>query len=365
MPLEVDIERQLGAFRLQAAFATMNAAVTALFGRSGAGKSSLIAAIAGLLRPDRGRIAMDGMVLFDRSARRDLAPRRRRIGLVFQDGRLFPHYSVRGNLLYGLERVVPEDRRLGFDQVVEPLGIAHLLDRRPSTLSGGEKQRVAIGRALLASPRLLLMDEPLASLDGERKAELLPLIAQLPREFGIPIVYVSHSVGEILRLADRLVLIEDGRVVVAGDLEDVTARADFAKIAAIAGDEEPFTVIATTVLDHDDALGQTRLSFVGGTLTLPRLPEATGYRVRLRIAAGDVIIALDHPPGLSVRNVVTGRVVALDDAGNLVDVTLDIGCPLRARITREARRELALEPGKPVFALIKSAAIAAGNRPAG
>jgi molybdate transport system ATP-binding protein len=357
--LEVSIQARLGAFRLDIGFSTRDAPVTALFGRSGAGKSTAIAAVAGLLRPDRGRIALDGEALFDSETAVDRPPQQRRVGVAFQDARLFPHMSVRDNLLFGWRRAGAK-RAVGLDGVVEPLGIGHLLTRRPATLSGGERQRVAIGRALLANPRLLLMDEPLAALDGERKAELIPLLARLPRTFRIPIVYVSHSVDEVLRLADRMVLLDGGRTLAEGAVEEVANRGDFAQIAALEGGPDSFTVISAAIAGHDEKGGQTRLDFAGRSMLVPRLAGAVGERVRLRIAASEVILALAPPTGLSVRNVILARVVGLHEAGGLVDVTLDVGVPLRARVTRLARDELGLKPGLGVFALIKSAALAGG-----
>ncbi len=356
--LEVRVQSRQGTFVLDVAFSTENAPVTALFGRSGAGKSTVIAIVAGLVRPGRGRVTLDGETLVDSEHGVDRAPQDRRVGVVFQDARLFPHMSVRDNLLFGWRRAA--GRALGLDRVLEPLGIGHLLARRPATLSGGERQRVAIGRALLANPRLLLMDEPLASLDGERKAELMPLLAQLPRTFRIPIVYVSHGVDEVLRLADRMVLLDHGRTLATGPVEEVANRHDFAQIAAIEGGPDAFSVIAASVAGHDEANAQTHLAFAGRSMSVPRLDAPVGSRVRLRIAAGEVILALAPPSGLSVRNVIPARIVALEPAAGLVDVMLDAGAPLRARVTRAACDELSLRPGLGVFALIKSAALAGG-----
>lgn len=222
--LEVRAKHRLGVFQLDVELVAPTGGIVALFGRSGAGKTSLVNMLAGLLRPTEGRIALNGTVLFDSAARIDLPPERRRLGYVFQEARLFPHLDVRGNLLYGFRRVPAAERAIRLEQIVELLDIGPLLRRRPGSLSGGEKQRVAIGRALLANPRLLLMDEPLASLDATRKAEILPFIEQLRDKLRLPIVYVSHDMGEIVRLADTVVLLADGRVTAIGSAEQVLGR---------------------------------------------------------------------------------------------------------------------------------------------
>ena len=224
--MDIAVTRRQGSFTIDAAFQGAESGVTALFGQSGAGKTSVVNMVAGLLRPDAGRIAINGLCLFDSDRGIDLPPEKRRIGYVFQDGRLLPHLSVRSNLTYGMRRTPTQQRFVKFDAVVELLGINHLLDRRPSRLSGGEKQRVAIGRALLTSPALLLMDEPLASLDAGRKAEVLPFIMQLGHEFAVPILYVSHALDEILNLAAHMVIMEQGRVLACGALADLMSRPD-------------------------------------------------------------------------------------------------------------------------------------------
>ncbi len=343
---------------IDVAFEVEGPTVTALFGRSGAGKTSVVGMVAGLSRPDSGRVAVDGRVLFDDRRGIDVPPHRRRIGYVFQESRLFPHYSVRGNLVYGMNRVPPAERFIAFSEVVELLGIGALLDRRPGRLSGGERQRVAIGRALLSSPRLLLMDEPLASLDGARKAELLPFIAELPRRFGLPILYVSHSVDEVLRLADRMVLLEAGRVAASGAVEAVMSQPGF---AAAAGGCELATVVLAIVERHDESREATHLSFSGGIIRVPRLDVPLGAQVRVRIDAGNVILGRHEPHGLSVQNVFAGRVTELRQAQGLVDVVLDIGCPLQAQITNQACRDLDLAVGTPVYALVKSTSISRGD----
>jgi molybdate transport system ATP-binding protein len=228
--VQIDVTRRQGDFLINAAFEGPASGVTALYGPSGAGKTSVINMVAGLMRPDAGCISVNGMYLFDSSRRIDLPPQRRRIGYVFQDGRLLPHLSVRANLTYGMH-LTPADRRfVTFDAVVELLGIGHLLTRRPAKLSGGEKQRVAIGRALLTSPAMLLMDEPLASLDTARKAEVLPFIMRLSREYAIPILYVSHIMDEIRHLADHLVIMDKGHVIASGDLEVLLSKPDISSM---------------------------------------------------------------------------------------------------------------------------------------
>ena len=239
---EIKLKKKQGDFLVDTAFGTHTTGVTALFGRSGAGKTSVINMIAGLSRPDSGFIRIHDTTLFDSEKRINLRPYKRRVRYVFQEGRLFPHLSVKSNLTYGMKRITGARCYIDFNKVVDLLGIGHLLDRRPATLSGGEKQRIAIGRALLASPRLLLMDEPLASLDAARKAEVLPFINKLPGQFDIPILYVSHSVDEIRHLADNLVFLVDGSTRASGPVETVVLRNDF---KAVVGRHEhlPFTVL--------------------------------------------------------------------------------------------------------------------------
>jgi molybdate transport system ATP-binding protein len=224
--LDLSIRKKQGEFTLDICFSTSENGVTALFGNSGAGKTTVINMIAGLVRPDQGHIAANGRVLFDSEKRIDISPEKRRIGYIFQEGRLFPHLSVRSNLVYGMKLTPHSKRFVQFDQVVDLLGIESILDRRPAKLSGGEKQRVAIGRALLTSPSLLLMDEPLASLDNSRKAEVLPFIAGIGREFKLPILYVSHSPNEVISLANNLVLIDSGKVVASGKIKELIKRLD-------------------------------------------------------------------------------------------------------------------------------------------
>ena len=353
--LELSIRHRQGDFHLDIDLAA-GPGVTALFGPSGSGKTSIINMVAGLTRPDAGRIAVAGRVLFESASGIDVPPEKRRLGYVFQEGRLFPHLSVRSNLTFGWRLVPLAERSVDFDAVVEVLGIGHLLDRQPAGLSGGEQQRVAIGRALLASPRILLMDEPLASLDTARKAEVLPFIAQMARRFRLPILYVSHAMDEVLRLADTLVLMENGRVAASGLTEEVLSRAD---LRHLTGHGEAGAVIRATVGAHDDQHGVTTLAFAGGTLVVGRLDVPPGASVRLRLQARDVALATVAPQHLSVRNILSGRVVSVTPAaGHLVDVMLDCGgAVIWSRITSLAQAYLGLTPGMPAFALLKAVTV--------
>ena len=348
MTLEVDVDHRRGDFHLQARFASQPG-LTALFGRSGSGKTSIVDMVGGLIRPDRGRIAIDGQVLLDTERGKFVPAHKRRIGYVFQEGRLFPHLSVRRNLLYGrwFQRG-DGGATADLTSVVELLGIGPLLERSPVGLSGGEKQRVAIGRALLARPRLLLMDEPLASLDEERRGEILPFIERLRDEAGVPIVYVSHAVAEVARLATTVVLLADGRVTEVGRVQDVLAHAD---------DSDRGAVLDARIARHDDAFRLTVLASAAGELQVPRLAAAPGAPVRAYIRARDVMLSLQPPQGISALNVLAGRIARIEAVGNgaQADVALDCnGATLSARLTTKSVQRLQLTPGVDVYAVIKS-----------
>lgn len=352
MSLDVSVRQRLGSFQLDVGFQA-SAGLTALFGRSGSGKSSLVNLVAGLARPDEGRIAIDGRVLCDTRERRFLPPHRRRIGYVFQDARLFPHLTVRQNLLFGHWFTPRAERRADFGSVVELLGLAPLLARRPAGLSGGERQRVAIGRALLASPRLLLMDEPMAALDEARKAEIFPYIERLRDEAGVPILYVSHSVSEVRRLASHLVMLAEGRVVAEGPARTIMDRLDLFPLTA---DHEPGREIDGTVLSHDPRHGLTAVKLAGAVFQLPSVDAPVGSAARLRVRARDVMIATREPEGLSALNIARGRITAIEPADATgTDLTLDCaGDRLTARITRRSVEELGLAVGAEVFAIVKT-----------
>jgi molybdate transport system ATP-binding protein len=358
--LQIRASKRLGTFALQCDVDLPLAGVTALFGTSGSGKSTLMNLVAGLHRPDTGRIAVGTRVFHDSEGGIDVPVEQRALGVVFQDDRLFPHFSVRQNLLFGLNRAGERARhpRIAPDKVIALLGIGALLQRRPHTLSGGERQRVAIGRALLAQPRLLLMDEPLAALDAPRKAELLPYIEQLRDEFDLPILYVSHAADEVLRLARTLIVLDCGRVVAAGPLDDALRQPQVTRLfpAFDAG-----SVVRCVVQGHDERFGLTVLAVEAGVeLRVPRIDFAPGTRLRVRVPARDVAIALSQPVDVSTVNRLPGSVAeieALDQSH--VEVRIDVGSStrLRARVTREATERLALIPGLSVWCLIKSVAL--------
>ncbi len=328
-----------------------------MFGRSGSGKSTTINLIAGLARPDRGRIVLDGRILVDTATGVYVPNHRRRVGLVFQDSQLFPHLSVRQNLLFGRWFAPSEERRIAFEPVVETLGIGPLLARKPAGLSGGEKQRVALGRALLASPRVLLMDEPLASLDHERKLEILPLIERLRDEFRIPIVYVSHSVEEVGRLASRVVVLESGRVVAVGGVEDVLgAGLSAAGISRFARS----SVITGKLTRIDEPYGLTEIAHPAGTIWLVGRAGPIGREARVVIKSTDITLAKSRVDAMSVRTTLSGKVAGIDsDDGPIagVNIALDGHGRLYALATRKAIDELGLAPGDKVFALVKTVAL--------
>lgn len=352
--LNVDVSYRRDGFSLAAAFSAASG-LTAFFGRSGTGKTTLANLIAGLIRPDQGRISIGERVLFDSASGDWVAPEHRRIGYVFQEGRLFPHLTVRANLEYSKRFMPATSSPPDLAEIVDLLDLREILSRRPDGLSGGEKQRVAIGRALLSAPRLLVMDEPLASLDAFRKGEILPYIERLRDDGGIPIIYVSHAMEEVVRLADTMVILDQGRTVASGPVEDIMGRLD---LRPLTGRYEAGAVLAVTVRGHDKTFGLTELGFAGGRLWVPGLDMPLGSALRMRVRARDVSLSLTQPTDTSILNVLpaTVREIAAGD-GPQLEVLLDVGVPLIARVTRKSITNLGLHPGKAVFALVKAAAI--------
>ena len=354
MSFSITVTHRFPSVRMDIAFQVPSPGVTVLFGPSGAGKSTIINAAAGLLRPDICRIEVDGTVLADTGAGIWIPPERRRVGLVFQDSRLFPHMSVATNLRFGMRRVAPGSIR--FDEVVDLLGVGALLNRRPHTLSGGERQRVAIGRALLAQPHLLLMDEPLASLDSARKAEILPYLTRLKTALRLPILYVTHALDEAVQLADSMVLVEAGHVVAFGAVSDVAARADL----PLARRDDAGALLLCRVAENDARRALTRLEGGGATFWVPLLDLPVGAGCRMRIPAREVILASRPPEAISLHNVVPGTVRQIADDTIRRSVIVEIALPdggLLSRVTPDAVAHLGLSPGAPVLALIKSTSI--------
>lgn len=334
--------------------------VSALYGHSGSGKTTCLRCLAGLEPAARGRLSVNGEVWLDTQAGIALPTHRRPLGYVFQEASLFPHLTVLRNLQFGLKRVPAAQRRVDLDQAVELLGIGHLLARMPAGLSGGERQRVGIARALLASPRLLLMDEPLASLDVARKQEILPYLERLHDELDIPVVYVSHAPQEVARLADHLVLLEAGRAIASGPIAQTLARLDLPLAMA----EDASVVVSGTVAEFDPAyrLMSVRLPGSASHLRVVHAPLPPGNTARLAVKARDVSVALAHPQGSSIVNVIPVRVLDMAPAGNpdhiLVRLDAD-GTLLLARITRYSRDQLGLAPGVPAWAQIKAVSVLA------
>jgi molybdate transport system ATP-binding protein len=343
-------------FELDVRFDT-DCGALALFGPSGSGKSTVLGMIAGLVRAQQGRIMIDDDLVFDARAGIDVAPYRRRIGLVFQDALLFPHMSVRQNLLYGRWFAARGAAITRLGPVAELLGIEHLLGRRPAGLSGGERQRVAIGRALLSAPRLLLFDEPLASLDYERRMEILPYVLRMHEELGVPFVYVSHAVDEVARLADQVIVLERGRVAAAGAPADVLAPA---WAAAGEGRMNAVSVVEAVVREHDLRYGLTVLEHPAGNISVAGRVGVPGRAHRVIMRALDVGLAVQRPRDVSFRTVLLGRITALErDDSPLarVEIALRGSGRLVALVTRRSVDELALDEGDDIFAMVKAVAL--------
>lgn len=353
--ISFDCALDRGDFSLDVAF-EVDGGITALFGPSGSGKSTVIRLLAGLESPQRGRIAIAGTPVLDTGRGIRVPTHRRRIGLVFQDAQLFPHLSVRNNLTYGRWFTPKADRRIALDPVVAVLGIGHLLERHPATLSGGERQRVAIGRALLTSPELLLMDEPLAALDISRKLEILPFIEKLRDEFAIPIVYVSHALEEVARLAARVIRIEAGRVTAQGTPVETLGAASLSGTARF----DTVSILTAGVDRFLPDYGVTVLTHPAGEIIAPGRIETTGAPARIVIRATNVTLARGRPGDLSVRTALTGRILEIaTDNGPFAQVKLELtgGETLKAYATRLAVDKLGLTVGDEALALIKAVSI--------
>lgn len=359
--LVIDLAVTRGTQTIEARFDVPPRGITALIGRSGAGKTSLLMAAAGLLPAARGSVRLGEETLFDSARGLVLPPHRRRLGLVFQDGRLFPHRSVRGNLLYGARRAGADGHSPGFDEVVALLGLEALLARRPHQLSGGERQRVALGRALLARPRALLMDEPLASLDPPRRHELLGYIAQLPARLALPILYVTHQMDEVMRLADRVVLMSDGRVAASGSALDLLSDLS---LGPLVGRFEAGSVLTGRVSQSQDEWQLSIVEVAGQRITVPRIPVPAGTSVRLRVRARDVALQREVL-ATSASNQLAGtvlRVIDRDPPYAAVELGLagpdsPPGARLWALVTRRSVHALGIVAGQPFVASFKAVAV--------
>lgn len=352
MSVEARLRLRRADFTLDAKLIAPKTGVTALLGRSGAGKTTLLRAVAGLERCD-GYLAVGDEVWQDGD--RHLPVHRRQLGFVFQEPSLFSHLSVRRNLEYGFRRVPAGERRVAFEEPLEWLGVEPFLERRPDELSGGERQRVAIARALLASPRLLLMDEPLASLDRQSKTEILPFLDRMQRELAIPLLYASHSLDEVARIADHLAWMEEGRILASGAIGDLLTRVDL----PLARGGEAEALVEATVAAHDERDHLTYVDFPGGRFAVPGLGLAPGVQVRLRVLARDVSLTLERQSGTSILNIFPACVTALVGEGPAeVMVRLEAsGVPILSRVTRRSAVALGLEPGSEVWAQVKGVAV--------
>ncbi len=349
--LTLNFAQRLGEHQLEIDVTIPATGITAIFGVSGAGKTSLINAIGGLTRPQRGRIQLNDRILFDAEQQVALPPEKRNIGYVFQDARLFPHYSVRGNLRYGLSASMKSQ----FDSLVALLGLNPLLNRFPLSLSGGEKQRVAIGRALLSAPDILLMDEPLASLDLPRKRELMPYLQTLAKQVDIPVLYVSHSLEEILQLADNVLVLDEGKVKAFGPLERVWSSSAMRPWLPAS---DLTSVLRVQVLEHHPDYPMSALSLGDQHIWVSRVNLPVKSPLRIRIASADVSLTLQPAQNSSIRNVLPAQVVELIEVGDQVEVKLRIGISeLWARISPWARDELNIRPQQWLYAQIKSVSV--------
>ncbi|MEN4685648.1 molybdenum ABC transporter ATP-binding protein ModC [Pantoea agglomerans] len=349
--LSLNVMQQQGDHVLEVDLQIPAKGITAIFGVSGAGKTSLINAISGLTQPQRGRIQLHDRLLFDAEQKIALPPEKRRIGYVFQDARLFPHYRVRGNLQYGMAPKM----KAQFDSLVSLLGLEALLPRFPLSLSGGEKQRVAIGRALLTAPDMLLLDEPLASLDLPRKRELMPYLQKLAKQVEIPMLYVSHSLEEILQLADNVLVLDAGKVKAFGPLERVWSSSAMRPWLPVS---ELTSVLRVQVLEQHPDYPMTALSLGDQHIWVSRVNQPVKTPLRIRIASADVSLALQPPHNTSIRNILPAQVVELVEVGDQVEVKLRIGISeLWARITPWARDELGIRPDQWLYAQIKSVSV--------
>jgi len=351
--IDIDLHLHRGSFALDAKL-RINQPVVGLFGPSGSGKSTLLGTLAGLIKPDGGRFAVDGDCLFDAAQGIDLPAHQRRIGLVFQDSRLFPHLSVRSNLVYGLDLLRKQQRRLDLANIVELLEIGHMLKQHPHQLSGGERQRVALGRALLASPRLLLLDEPLAALDTRLKNQILPFLRRVKEHTQIPMIYVSHAINEVLHLTQTMAIIEGGSILAHGDFHEVIKDDRVLSLAHSLGMDN---VINAAVSEHNSEFGYTLAEHNGHQLLLPYFDVPLGAAISISIPATNIALARTRQVGITIQNQLPGVITAIRQVDHRVLVSVNIGCLVIAEVTAKAVHDLGLAPGQQVYCLIKAQAM--------
>lgn len=354
MSIEAAFQSSKEAFALDVRLSIPSTGITAIFGDSGAGKTTTLRFIAGLERANHGYLKVGETVWQDDSKKVFLPTHQRSIGYVFQEPSLFSHLNVEKNILYGFKRTPEAERSVQVDEAIEWLGISSLLQRQPGTLSGGEKQRVSIARAIVTSPKLLLMDEPLTSLDIRTRNEILPYLEKLHQRLSIPIIYVSHAIEEIARLADTLVLMDKGKVTASGPLKEILTRTDL----PLANADNAISVIDATVKGIDESYGLAILDVAGNDFIIPRTDLAIGAHLRISIQARDVSITKTIPENSSILNIVPSSVTGITDhSPSQVIVQLEAnGIPLLSRITKKSSEMLELQVGDQVFAQIKSVA---------
>jgi molybdate transport system ATP-binding protein len=348
-----EVELTRGAFALHAALAS-DAQAIGLFGPSGSGKSTLLNVLTGGLRPAQGRIVVNERCLLDTEKGIDVPMRDRRIGMVYQDGRLFPHLSVKNNLMYGMRLLKPADRRFQFQHVVDLLEIGPLLSQHPGQLSGGERQRVALGRALLASPEILLLDEPMAALDERLKAQILPFLRRVREETRVPMMYVSHALQEMVELAQQVAVMQEGKILACGHFHEVLVNDAVLPFAHALGLDN---VLRVTLTEQHEALGCSVAQCGTHAVTFPYFNASVGTPLSLVIPASGIAMARDHVPGISIQNQIPGKVSSIRTLGHRALVEVDISHALLVEVTEKAVRDLDITVGATVYCLIKAQSI--------
>ncbi len=353
--MEIHVHYQRQNFALDVEMTLQDQGVTGIYGPSGAGKSTLLSVIAGLIQPVSGRLMLDRQVLFDSEKCINVPVHKRRIGIVFQDSRLFPHLNVRDNLNYGFNCLAKKEQRLEFSKIVDLLEVGHLLTQKPHQLSGGEKQRVALGRALLTSPRLLLLDEPLASLDVRLKHQILPFLRRVKDEINIPMIYVSHAIDEILYLTSQIAMLDRGKLLAVGKFQEVIHDEQVLALAQSLGLEN---VLHTTICEHHPNYGYTAATIGPQKISMPPMNAAIGSQLSVTIAASNIALSTGKIEEISIQNQLVGTVSAIQHVGTRMLVSVDIGgAELIVEITAKALLDMRIEHGSTVYCLIKTQSI--------